>query len=47
MFFKTYLLAGILGLALFGYGQSKGISLFDREATQQTSQSSANRLSHK
>ncbi len=47
MFFKTYLLASILGLTLFGYGQNKGINLFDKEATQQTSQGSANRLSHK
>lgn len=50
MFFKTYLLAGILGLAFFGYAQTHGMNMFDKEATAQSAQTahgSGGRLSHK
>jgi len=52
MFFKTYLLAGILSLVFFGYAQTHGMNMFDKEATAQSarglhSSGSGGRLSHK
>jgi hypothetical protein len=52
MFFKTYLLAGILSLAFFGYAQTHGMNLFEKTAGAQTARGlhpsgSGGRLSHK
>jgi hypothetical protein len=51
MFFKTYLLAGILSLAFFGYAQTHGMNLFEKTASAQSASGlhsgSGGRLSHK